>query len=150
MDFESWEWYAHEMNEVAILTEMIHEPLVFIIDSLHWPRAYLRAELIERGLDAVGFINPQQALAVLNHPWYPRPRLIVLELFELEAKRSEIAAVARFGIPTIVLVGAVQMNEQWIRGCEWADVIQRPFRVGDVADSAEKLIKDTNWGDIAP
>jgi hypothetical protein len=138
------------MNEVAILTEMIHDPVVWIIDSQHWPRAYLRAELIERGFDAVGFINPQQALAALNHPWYARPRLIVLELFELEAERSEIAAVARLGIPTIVLGGAVQMNEQWIRGCEWAYVVQRPFTVGDVADRAEKLIKDTNLGDIVP
>jgi len=133
------------MNGVAILTEMIHEPVVWIIDSQHWPRAYLRAELIERGFDAVGFIDPQQALAALNYPWYPRPRLIVLELFELEAKRSEIAAVARLGIPTIVLGGAVQMNEQWIMGFEWADVVRRPFTVGEVADRAEKLIKDTEY-----
>jgi len=112
------------MIEVTTLTEMI-----WIIDSQHWPRAYLRAELIERGFDAVGFMDPQQALTALNRPSYAKPRLIVLELFELEADRPEIAAVASLGIPTIVLGGAVQMNEQWIRGFEWADVVERPFTV---------------------
>ena len=126
------------MIEVTIFTEMI-----WIIDSQHWTRAYLRAELIGRGFDAVGFMDPQQALTALNHPSYAKPRLIVLELFELEADRPEIAAVARLGIPTIVLGGAVQMNEQWIRGFEWADVVQRPFTVGEVADRVERLIKDT-------
>src|SRR5689334_9573424 len=38
-------------------------PVVWIVDAEHWPRAYLRAELIERGYDAVGFVGVREALA---------------------------------------------------------------------------------------
>ena len=38
------------------------EPAVWVIDSEQWPRACLRAELIERGYDAYGFISIGDAL----------------------------------------------------------------------------------------
>ena len=31
------------------------KPVVWIVDADHWPRAELRALLIERGYDAIGF-----------------------------------------------------------------------------------------------
>ena len=32
-------------------------PVIWIIDAEQWPRALLRAELIERGYDAVGYVT---------------------------------------------------------------------------------------------
>ena len=56
------------------------EVIVWIVDSEHWPRACLRAELIERGYDAVGFLELEKALAAIRAPDLRKPRAIVLEL----------------------------------------------------------------------
>ena len=42
------------------------EPVLWVIDSEQWPRAYLRAELIERGYDAYGFMTVSDALDSLS------------------------------------------------------------------------------------
>jgi DNA-binding NtrC family response regulator len=121
---------------------MADEAMIWIIDSQQWPRACLRAELMARGLDAIGFVKPAQALAALRHGLYARPRMIVMDLFELTAAKDEIAAVSRLHIPTVVLGGALQLNEQVVRDSEWAAVLRRPLKIGAIVDMVEKLLKD--------
>jgi hypothetical protein len=116
------------------------KPIVWIIDSQQWPRAYLRAELIERGFDAVGFEDLEQALAALYGPHCPTPRMIVLELRGLSLKPEDLDTLARFGILTIALGGAVELNGELIKAFKWAAVIQRPFTIGSVADKVEELV----------
>ena len=115
------------------------EPVIWVIDSQQWPRAYLRAELLERGYNAIGFASVTQALAALNLGKYPGPWAIVLELFALEAEGREIATLVDHGIPTILLGGAAQLNEGWIKGLEWYAVMRRPFTIGQVVDKIAKL-----------
>jgi hypothetical protein len=55
-------------------------PRVWIVNADHWPRAYLRAELIERGYDAIGFETLKDALARLALRRAPRPALLILDL----------------------------------------------------------------------
>ena len=52
---------------------------VWIVDSDHWPRAYLRAELIERGYDAEGFVGLADLLVRLALA-PARPALVVIDL----------------------------------------------------------------------
>jgi AmiR/NasT family two-component response regulator len=116
------------------------KPVIWIIDNQQWPRAYLRAELIERGFEAVGFIELAHALAALHHPYYTKPCLIVLELRGLSHKHDELHALAQIAIPIIALGGAVELNAEWAKQFEWAAVLQRPFTIGNVADLVEELV----------
>jgi hypothetical protein len=119
------------------MTEVLNEPVIWIISSQHWPRVYLRAELIERGFDAVGFQDLEQALTVLYHPYYVKPQMIVLDLFQLGARQHEISALMRFAVPTMVLGGAVELNEERVKKSDWLAVIQRPVTIGGIADMVE-------------
>ena len=120
---------------------------VWIINSQHWPRAYLRAELLERGCDAIGFVTLSQALAALHHPGTLRPRAIVLELRGPPPARSEeLSALARTGIPTIILGGAIELNEKSVGEFGWAAVIKRPFTIGTVADVVEDILEGPSDG----
>jgi hypothetical protein len=121
-------WGKVAMNEIS------NEPIIWIISIQHWPRVYLRAELIERGFDAVGFQDLEQALTVLYHPYYVKPQMIVLDLFQLGARQHEISALMRFAVPTMVLGGAVELNEERVKKSDWLAVIQRPVTIGGIAD----------------
>ena len=121
---------------------MEKEPVVWIIDSQQWPRAYLRAELIARGFDAIGFEEVSHALAARRHAGYATPHIIVLELCGLSPKGSELSALAQTGIPIIVLGGAVELSQSWIEEIQSEATLQRPFTIGDVADLVEKSVRD--------
>jgi hypothetical protein len=116
------------------------QPVIWIIDRQQWPRAYLRAELMERGFDAMGFIELPQAIAAINDSNNHKPRLIVLELHDLSFTQHELGTLAHTGIPTIALGGAVELNEEWVRNFKWAAVMRRPFTIGKVADLVEELL----------
>lgn len=126
------------------------KPVIWIIDSQQWPRAYLRAELIERGFEAVGFIELAHALAVLHHPYYAKPCLIVLEFRGLSHKHDELDALAQIVIPIIALGGAVELNAEWVKQFERAAVLRRPFTIGKIADAVEELVGWTTSNDKEP
>ena len=113
---------------------MINKSVIWIIDSQQWPRACLRAELIERGFEAIGFIELADALAALLHPSYAQPRLIILELRDQSIGRDELNILAGLYVPIIALGGSVELNAEWVKQFHWAAVLQRPFTIGQVAD----------------
>ena len=84
--------------------------VIWIIDRQQWPRAYLCAEFIEQGFEAIGFDILSEVIAALNDPNYLKPRLIVLDLCDLSFTQDELDALARAGIPMIALGGAVELN----------------------------------------
>ena len=118
---------------------MATQTVVWIIDSQQWPRAYLRAELIERGFEAVGFIDLADALAALRQRATPRPAVIVLELREQAIAKNLLAALMGTGIPLILLVGALEANEQVVKEYQWTAVMHRPFTIGAIADKVEEV-----------
>jgi hypothetical protein len=118
---------------------MINKPVIWIIDSQQWPRAYLRAESIERGFEAIGFIELADALAVLLHPAYAQPHLIILELRDQSIGRDELNILAGLPVPIIALGGAVELNAEWVKQFHWAAVLQRPFTIGQIADLVATL-----------
>jgi FixJ family two-component response regulator len=117
-------------------------PVVWIVDSQHWPRAYLRAELLERGFEAVGFATLGHAVTALEHPLRGRPGVAVVELRGLGSKAREgLRDLAKRGIPVVLLGGSVEVNRKWVVEMEWAAVIERPVTIGAVADEVERVVR---------
>jgi hypothetical protein len=117
---------------------VIGKPIIWIIDSRHWPRAYLRAELIERGLEAIGYKRLSEAVAVLRIKSVIRPAAIVLELHDQYIEPRLLDALTRSGIPVLLLKGTFGTNEI-VNAYSWAAVMRRPFTVGSVADKVQEI-----------
>ena len=100
---------------------------VWIIDAEHWPRALLRAELIERGFDAVGFVAVDDALRTIPARW---PDAIVVELRTLARREAE----RLFGASIPVIGIAPASHEPWIDALPFAKVFRRPVSIGEIAD----------------
>src|SRR5215831_8703910 len=102
------------------------EPVLWVIDSEQWPRACLRAELIERGYDPYGFITVGDALDSLSRGASLTPELIILESRGQDLSRQVVAAIRDLQIPTIVLGGNLELNEPLIKEQKWDLVLKRP------------------------
>jgi hypothetical protein len=119
-------------------------PVVWIVDADHWPRAYLRAELIERGYDAVGFVTLRAALArlaTLRFRRAGRPELIVVDLHELAVDDPLLAGLRRAGAPVLGVADAAAAADPLVRGFPWAALLRRPLTIGDIADVVEERLK---------
>ena len=116
--------------------------LVWIIDADHWPRAYLRAELIERGYEAVGFVTVGDALAALAlRPDRP-PRLAAVDLQGQSLNPRQLAPLLRAGFPVLALGGAAEWGTESVRNLAWTATLRRPLSIGAVADEIERLLPD--------
>lgn len=116
------------------------EPKIWIIDAEHWPRSLLRAELIERGCDAVGFAAVGDAAAALRSGAPSRPELLVLELRGQDIRHDLLAALTEPGIPIVALGGAVELDDPRLAEVRWGAVFRRPFTIGNVADQVAALL----------
>jgi FixJ family two-component response regulator len=114
------------------------EPVVWIIDSEQWPRACLRAELIERGYDAYGFITIRDALEWSAQPTSPKAASIILELRGQQLTKELLDAIQNLDVPIIVLGGSTELNESLIKERKWDEVLQRPISLGKIADVVQK------------
>jgi hypothetical protein len=129
---------------------MTDEPRVWIIDCEQWPRAYLRAELIERGYEAVGFVDLTHALTAMRRSYTTRPSLIVLELRGAAPQHDDLDALAHSGIPTIVLGGTMELSEDVVQSHAWTVVLCRPFTIGAVADMVEETLAPEEGKKMGP
>src|SRR5262245_2834021 len=116
------------------------EPVLWVVDSEQWPRACLRAELIERGYDAYGFITILDALNSLSRSASPKPELIILELRDQSLSIDLLERLCSLGIPTIVLGGITELSDPLIDQRKWDVVLRRPVSLGKVADVAQGFL----------
>jgi DNA-binding response OmpR family regulator len=107
--------------------------VVWIIDAEQWPRALLRAELIERGFDAVGHVTADDAIKSL--PWRP-PDAIVVDLRSQHL--PDVERLLEIGVPVLVIGGRPEIHDLPKR--EWAAVMRRPVSIGEIADRVEALV----------
>ena len=103
---------------------------VWIIDADQWPRALLRAELIERGFDAVGYITVRDAIDSLPSR---RPDAIVVDL--RGQPLPQVERLLKIGVSVIVVGGILEIND--LPEGAWAAVLRRPVSLGDIADRVE-------------
>jgi DNA-binding NtrC family response regulator len=115
--------------------------MVWIIDRQQWPRALLRAELMERGYEAVGFVGVNQALSAFRHRLYARPQVIILELKELAEGEEKVRALVGSEIPTILLAGIAEEQKALFRGMRGCVLLKRPFTIGRVVEEVEKQME---------
>jgi len=116
------------------------EPVLWIIDSEQWPRACLRAELIERGYNPYGFIAIADALDSLSRGTSPKPEALILELRGQNLTHQVIETIRNLGIATILLGGTPELNDPLIRPDQWNTVLKRPFSLGTVADLVQNIV----------
>src|SRR5262245_33020765 len=107
-----------------------NEPVLWVIDGEQWPRACLRAELIERGYGAYGFVNIADALNSLSRAASPKPEVIVLELRHQDLTRELIQRIRNLQVPTIVLGGSAEFTEPLVQKSNWEVVLKRPVSLG--------------------
>src|SRR5215813_10146427 len=86
------------------------EPVLWVIDSEQWPRACLRAELIERGYDAYGFITIEDALRSLTRGSSPKPELVIVESRGQNLTGHILEAIRELHVPTVILGGMIELN----------------------------------------
>jgi hypothetical protein len=115
------------------------EPVLWIIDSEQWPRACLRAELIERGYNPYGFISIVDALDSFSRGIAAKPEALVLELRGQNLTPQLVDAIRNLGVPTILLAGNLELTDPLIAQHRWDIVLKRPFSLGTIADLIEKL-----------
>jgi hypothetical protein len=117
-------------------------PVVWIIDAEQWPRALLRAELIEVGYEAIGFVRLGHAVAALalGAAAYPAPRAIVIDLHDQGATADTLARLASSGAPLIAVGGGVDLAEPAVASLRWTAVLRRPVTLGEIRDTVAKHV----------
>jgi FixJ family two-component response regulator len=116
----------------------LKQPIIWTIDNNHWERANLGAVLIERGYEVEGFVSIFDALILFYRENIEKPAVIVLEIKNLQYQGAELDELLRIGAPVILLSGVYEDMES-ARRHQWAAVLRRPFTVGQVAQTAERL-----------
>jgi DNA-binding response OmpR family regulator len=111
-------------------------PRVWIVNADHWPRAYLRAELIERGYDATGFEDLKDAVIRLGLR-APRPELLVVEAPTGELPMGLRQFLAAQNVPVLAVVAAGAETRALDLDIE---PLRRPLTIGAIADAVERRV----------
>ena len=106
---------------------------VWIIDPEQWPRALLRAELIERGYDAVGYLSVEDASRTVGQRF---PDVIIVDLRGVN--RDEAAQLFQLGVPVI---GIASLPEpEWVKEFKWGALLRRPISIGEIASTVANFL----------
>lgn len=116
-------------------------PRILLVMPEHWPRALLRAELIERGYDVVG--TPDLAAALLVRPVEKDRapvRVIAIDQDVLVEPQSRLLdlLVCRHRNPRLVLLARAQLERP---PGAWEEVVHRPALIGEIAAAVERALR---------
>jgi DNA-binding response OmpR family regulator len=120
-------------------TARVDAKVVWIVDADHWPRASLRAELLERGYEAIGFESARDAVLALARGRPRRPDLVVVDLAGQTTDLASLKALLRTGAAAVGVGGALEWGAEADGGLEWAATLRRPVTVGAIANAVEAL-----------
>jgi hypothetical protein len=115
-------------------------PVVWIVDREHWPRACLRAELIERGYDALGFETLADALQALAGPGAAPPAATVVDLTDQTGDPDLLARFLRGAGRVVAVAGGPSARSPELRRLSWAAFLTRPISLGALADAVDALL----------
>ena len=134
-------------RRVVIRHPTTKEAVIWIIDNEQWPRACLRAELIERGYHPYGFMTVGDALDSLSRGTSPRPKALILELRGQTLTPEMIEAIENLGVPSILLGGNTELNDPLVANGHRHRVVKRPFSLGMIADLIHESVPINRTGD---
>jgi hypothetical protein len=115
-------------------------PRVLLVMPDQWPRALLRAELRERGYDALGAPGLRAALHYpVSDPERGPVRLILLDQRVLAPPNEALwpRLLERHGGPATVLLTRAGQSPA---GGDWTQVLNRPLSIASLADTVESLV----------
>lgn len=110
-------------------------PVVWIISEAQWTRALLRAELIERGYDAVGFLTVHDAMEELASRF---PAAIAIEV--AGQPLSHVERLLKIGVPVIATGGMPAIGDPALRALPLYAVLPRPVTLGEIADAVSAAL----------
>ncbi len=107
----------------------------------HWPRALLRAELIERGYDVVG--APDLATALLARPSEVDRgpvRVILIDQDALVGPQTRLLdlLVSRHSNARLVLLARAQLDSP---PGDWKQIVRKPVLIGQLASAIEDALR---------
>lgn len=111
---------------------------IWIVGADHWPRALLRAELIERGYDATGFATLEDAVRRLMLPPARRPALLVLDRRDQVVDEQTSALLSRARVPILVVDDLAHPGGEHLSPV--VEILHRPLTMGSIADAVDRLI----------
>jgi hypothetical protein len=111
---------------------------IWIIGADHWPRALLRAELIERGYDATGFASLEDAVKRLMLPPARPPALLVLDQRDQVVDERTAALLSRARVPILVVADIANRGGPALGPV--VEILHRPVTMGSIADAVDRQI----------
>ncbi|HEX2965428.1 MAG TPA: hypothetical protein VHO84_06565 [Syntrophorhabdaceae bacterium] len=117
---------------------------IWIVMSRHWPRAYLRAELIERGFEAIGYADLETVISALQDSHVKKPGVIIIDLYKQLSDIKILKGLMHEHIAVILLLGSLQENSTLVTQYRWAAVMKRPLSIGAIADKAQEITAGRN------
>jgi hypothetical protein len=108
------------------------------VNADHWPRAYLRAELIERGYDATGFETSKDVVIRLLVSPSQRPGLLVIDLHGQVIDDELGRLLQRERLPVVAIADATS-SDCALRGV-LVDRLRRPLTIGAVAGAVDRFM----------
>ena len=116
----------------------ISGPRVWVVSADQWPRACLRAELIERGYDATGFVTITDALVGIMLARSLRPALLVFDRHRQAIDEKSRALLLREGVPVLAVVDAGRTDGE--PAGPVVETLRRPLTIGAIADAVDRLM----------
>ena len=117
----------------------IERPLVWVVGAERGPRAALRAELIERGYDAVGFETLREVVLAGRLPGVARPAALVIDLHDQATGDALLDALFALGASVIAVAGSTDAGDPRLRARPWASWLRRPITLGAIAEVVTDL-----------
>ena len=114
------------------------KPRVWVVNADHWPRAFLRAELIERGYDATGFETLKDAVIRLVVARSQRPAVVVIDLHARAIDDQLGGVLLRERLPVVAVADAT-WSESAPPGA--IAVLRRPLTIGAIADVVDRFVR---------
>jgi len=117
-----------------------------VIGAERGPRAALRADLIERGHDAIGFETLRDAVRAGRLPGARPPALVVIDLHDQRVDDLSLDALFATGAPVIAVAGAIEAGDVRLRARPWARCLRRPLTLGAIADAVADVATGRRQG----
>jgi DNA-binding NtrC family response regulator len=114
---------------------------IWVVDIEHWPRAYLLAELTERGYDVTGFETVRDAVVRMLVAPGDRPAMMVIDLHDQTSDQKALASLARQEVPAVAIAGATAVPAGGNTSASaWAALLRRPLTIGTIVDAVTRIL----------
>jgi len=141
-------WHPRCIGDVAdspsvrgsVMIHGVGAPCIVLVIPEHWERALIRAELLERGHDAVGV--PALGQLIAFHPermGHGPLGLVVVDQKTLQGKDGRLLEPFRRRHPDVPILLLAGQTVERPRG-PWNEVIVRPITIGEIVEKVEEAI----------